>query len=173
MKKISLKTLICIIAIMPLSCKKEEKETVIAPQNTFSYSGQTNEFWITAEETKFMLHDCMSYNSMGGIVFAKATGIQLIFFDKNVQLVIRLIGESVGKYSKVTAFCNESQFKNTSLVQNKDGKVIDFIGGDSELEITKISNKTISGNFKIRVKYDPDFLNDSFVVGKFVNINLK
>lgn len=156
---------------MLINCKKKEAET--SSKNTITYGGVTKDFDILAAETQFINLDCMSYNSMGGIIYIKSPGIRLNFYNNDVQLVLDLFGESAGKFSKVTAFCNEYQFKNSSLVRSRDGQYVELISGDSELEITKKSNSTISGNFRLRVKPDPNFINDSIIVGQFENIVLR
>lgn len=161
---------LCVL-FMFVTCKKEEKDS--GSKNTLTYGGNTYTYDILAEETQFKDQDCMSYNSSGGIIYIQTPGIRLNFYNNDIQLTLDLFGESAGKYSKVSAFCNEFQFKNSSLIRSRDNSKVEFIRGESELEITKKSYNSISGNFKIRVNYDENFLKDSFITGKFENITLK
>lgn len=166
----SLISFFILFSLLTNSCKKEKEPE--AQKNTFSYGGKTTFFNVELSQTKFMDHECYTFGSMGQISNIKTPGMRLYFYDNEIILYLDLFGENVGKYSNISGFCKDFQFKSGSLWKSMDGRRVGFIGSDSEIEITKRANSQISGNFKIRVEFDKDFINDSFVVGKFENVPL-
>lgn len=171
MKNISLLLSSALIAFLALSCKK--KETTELTTNYISYNGKKTELLYNELQTKFTDDSCWSFNSMGGIVQNKTAGIRLQFYNRDIVLYLKLYGESAGKYSQVTSFCNDFKIQSSSMAYTHDGVRVQFVGGDSEVEITSKAQGKISGNFKIRVQYDKNFVNDSFITGKFENIPLR
>lgn len=171
MKKIPFLMLAGTLAFLVATCKK--KETTELSSNYISYAGQKTALMFNAEQTKFTDDTCMSFNSSGGIIQTKTAGIRLHFYNNHIVLFLKLYGESAGKYSQVTSFCNEFRIQRNCLAYTHDGTRVEIIGDDSELEITSKANSKISGSFKIRVRFDKHFVNDSFISGKFENIPLR
>ncbi len=149
------------------SCKKEEESEYLS--NSFTYGGKTKELYVSTEYTKLVAQECLS----NGTTPSKAAGMQLYFYNNDIILSLNLIGENKGKYSSLSTNCSEFKFKFSSSWKYRDPEKTGLIGHDSELEITNMSNNQISGNFKIRVQFDKDNINDSFIVGKFVNVPLR
>lgn len=153
------------------ACKKQESKSL--ENNFIYYDGKKTELLFNELQTKFTDDTCLSFNSMGGIVQTKTSGIRLQFYNNHIVLFLKLYGESAGKYSQVTSFCNEFRIQRNCLAYTLDGTRVEIIGDDSELEITSKANSKISGSFKLRVRYDKNFVNDSFISGKFENIPLR
>lgn len=170
-KNISLLTIITIILLVSTGCKKKEEET--KPKNSFSYEGNTNEFWYDLEKNRFADLECMYFAPNGGIASKKVPGISLLFYDRNIAILLDMYGESAGTYTGASAMCNDNVFKNNSMVYSKDGLRTEFISALSELVITKKSNSEISGNFKIRIGSNQKIIKDSIITGSFENIPLR
>ncbi|MDP2176747.1 MAG: hypothetical protein Q8K70_12630 [Bacteroidota bacterium] len=178
MKHIKLKTLICIIAVIPLACKKEEKKEA-EPKNQFNAGGIN--YTIVTSRCSTTLLDCFKWHATqsGSIVNSKTEGLSLIFFthfkndlNEGYSLTINLFGVDVGLYKGKESFCKDFTLRYNSMAQASDGSGVAIFKDESEVEITKKSGNEISGNFKLKIDYNKDFLKDSFIVGEFHNIKL-
>lgn len=175
MKHIKLKTLICIFAILPLACKKEEKKEEIKSQ--FNVGGTT---YNIIPQCKTALFDCMNWNAnQTGFTYSKIEGLNLIFFthykndlNEGYSITLDLFGVDVGLYKGGALFCYQKGLRNTSMIHASDGSGVAIFKSGSEVEITKKSGKLISGKFKLKIDYNKDFLNDSLIVGEFYDIPL-
>lgn len=170
---------ILIIAVTTfLSCKKDEKKEA-EPKSQFNAGGIN--YTIVTSRCSTALLDCIKWHptQSGSIVNSKTEGLSLIFFthfkndlNEGYSLTINLFGVDVGLYKGKESFCKDFTLRYNSMAQASDGSGAAIFKDESEVEITKKSGKVISGKFKLKIDYNKDFLNDSFIVGEFHNITL-
>lgn len=177
MKQIKLKTIICIFAILPLACKKEEKKEEIKSQFN---AGGTNYTIVTSRCSTTLLGCFKQHPTQSGLtVNSQKEGLSLIFFthfkndlNEGYSLTINLFGVDVGLYKGKESFCKDFTLRYNSMAQASDGSGAAIFKNESEVEITKKSGKLISGKFKLKIDYNKNFLNNSFIVGEFHDIPL-
>jgi hypothetical protein len=166
------------IAILPLACKKEEKKEEI---NKSQFNAGGINYTIVTSSCSTTLLDCFKWHptQSGSILNSQTEGLSLTFFthfkndlNEGYSLTINLFGVDVGLYKGKESFCKDFALRYNSMAQASDGSGAAIFKNESEVEITKKSGKVISGKFKLKIDYNKDFLNDSFIVGEFHNITL-